>query len=95
LSVTLHTVFVVDDQPISDSIDVASVRLSYFPTVTILLFLLASVTPPVVFELWELVRMLHLVERLLFLFDSYDVLHHFSRTVPRLFVLRVHNVLRE
>jgi hypothetical protein len=95
LSATLHTVFAVDDQPIFDSIDVANVRLSYFPTVTLLLFLPASVIPPVVFGLCELVRRLHLVEHLLFLFDSYDVLHHFSRTVPRLFVLRVQSVLRE
>jgi hypothetical protein len=49
LFATLYVVFAVDDQLIFNVINVANVCLSYFPTVALLLFLLASVILPVVF----------------------------------------------
>jgi hypothetical protein len=49
LFATLYVIFAVDDQPIFNVINVANVCLSYFPTVALLVFLLASVILPVVF----------------------------------------------
>jgi hypothetical protein len=49
LIATLYVVFIVNDQLIFNVINVANVYLSYYPTVALFLFLLASVILPIVF----------------------------------------------